>query len=185
MTGSLTFITGPMYAGKSSKLLEMANKTNNKLLIKPAMDTRYDAEQGARFIVTHDDKKIEAHAIVSANMLFNLVHDKIATTIFFDEIQFFIKPYYSGHIVKNIKRLLVQNFNVVVNGLDMDYKGNPFMVSAQLMAMSDTVLKLKARCVDCGKPASKTFKKVSSSKRIELGSSNIYSAKCNKHWFVV
>lgn len=99
-----------------------------------------------------------------------------------DEVQFLTQPYFSDDIIECVRELLREGKEVVVTGLDMDWQGEPFRTTATLAAMADTMIKLTANCTQCGQPATKTFKKLQNSEQIELGATDLYEARCNKHW---
>lgn len=179
--GHLTVITGPMYAGKTTEwlktLLWEQHKGKGIVAIKPAFDNRYSDND----VVSHDGMRASVESITS----WKEVEERIleAKHIFFDEIQFFMQPYFDGDIISIIKNCLCEGKDVVVNGLDMDWQGNAFDITAKLMAMSDTLVKKKAHCSICGKPAVKTFKKVANGDSVELGASELYEPRCNVHFY--
>jgi thymidine kinase len=105
--------------------------------------------------------------------------------IFIDEVQFFMEPYFHGDIVEAVRVWLSEGRQVVAAGLDMDWQGKPFVVTAKLLAMADNVIKTKANCTVCGHPAVKTYKKTPAGGSVELGSTDIYEARCNAHWHSV
>jgi len=181
MYGHLTVICGPMYAGKSTELLKsilLARTLYSKavLVIKPTFDNRYAASK----IVSHDGLSVDAKSISEWDQIAPLATD--ADMVCIDEIQFFQEPNYTGDIVEEIRQLLITGTDVTVGGLDMDWIGNPFPVTARLMAMADEVKKIKANCTQCNETASKTHKKTPNSEQIELGSQDLYESRCNKHW---
>ena len=185
-TGTLTSVMGPMYAGKTSELMKRILWLNHLALsvmvIKPAIDDRYSKN---REIVTHTGHKFECHYL----FLDKIDQDKIANdnlvlqdaskmhSVFVDEIQFF-----DSEIISIIEEWLTSGVDVVVSGLDQDSTGAPFLTSAQLLAMSDEVVKLKSYCNTCGQPATKTQKLFDTGKQIDVGSSGMYEARCLKHW---
>lgn len=180
--GSLTVICGPMYAGKTTETLKRIlwarnGENRNVYVFKPTFDTRY----GESEIVSHDGLRAKAenvNAIPSTEF-------KEGDLVFLDEIQFYMEPYFRGDVVTWVKSLLAQNIEVVAAGLDMDWQGNPFELTARLLAMANDAKKLTAHCTVCGKPATKTFKKQQDpdSGSVELGATELYEARCNSHWF--
>lgn len=179
--GRLTVICGPMYAGKTTELLKRiiwARNGHSKavLVIKPAFDTRYSQTQ----IVSHDGLKTDAKAVTDWGQVAHLAAD--ADMVCIDEVQFFTEPHFNGDIVEQVRQLLVTGTDVVVSGLDMDWQGYPFPVTATLGAMADEMLKIKAYCSVCAAAAGKTHKKVPNAEQVELGSSDLYEARCNTHW---
>ncbi len=179
--GSLTVICGPMYAGKTTETLKRIlwarnGENRNVHVFKPTFDTRY----GESEIVSHDGLRAKAVNIDSIPS----VDFNEGDLVFLDEIQFYIEPYFKGDVVAWVKSLLSQNVEVVAAGLDMDWQGNPFELTARLLAMANDAKKLTAHCTVCGKPATKTFKKQQDpeSGSVELGATELYEARCNAHW---
>ena len=176
--GLLEVICGPMFSGKSTKLqkrLLVARDFYGRgvLCLKPAFDTRY----GESRVVSHDGKGIEACAIASWPDIPGDIR-----SVFVDEVQFLAAPLFSGDAVAGIKDLLSRGIDVTACGLDCDWKGDPFHVTASLAAMADKLDKRTARCTVCNSPATKTFKKVPNAELVELGEKELYEARCNGHW---
>lgn len=186
--GKLTVICGPMYAGKTTELLKRilwARNGESKavLVVKPAFDNRYSDTK----IVSHDGLSVDAMAVTSWYDIGSLADD--AEMVCFDEVQFFQEPHFDSEyegervdIIHVVRSLLGRGVDVVCSGLDMDWKGSPFPITADLVAMSDEVLKITANCTTCGRPAAKTFKKVVNDETVELGAADLYEARCNQHW---
>src|SRR6056297_1642211 len=145
--GKLEIYTGPMRSGKTRELLNRVDKISyvngyNVLLVKPKVDTRDQSIKTrignlsfpCNFIDEQKPKKILN--IVKKN-------DKI---IAIDETNFF-----SNKIVKVVEKLLEQNKNVLIAGLDLNFRG-------EVLARADEVNKLKAVCCykDCDQPATRT-----------------------------
>lgn len=180
--GNLTLIMGPMFAGKTTELLRRILWARNGegktvLVVKPAFDDRYAATS----IVSHDGLASSAEAITSWAQVAPLV--AAADVVCLDEAQFFAPPHVADDIVPIVRDLLARGKTVVANGLDMDWQGQPFAITGQLAAMADEIVKLSAHCVVCGRPATKSFKKVVNEATVELGANNLYESRCNKHWW--
>ena len=181
MYGHLTVICGSMFAGKTTELLKKIlwarnGQSKTVLVLKPAFDDRYALTK----IVSHDGLSVEAKAITDWDQIATLASD--AELVCIDEVQFFQSPHFSGDIIESIRELLCIGTNVVVTGLDMDWRGEPFPITATLIAMADSVEKITANCTQCGLPATKTHKKIPNAEQIELGATDLYEARCNKHW---
>lgn len=174
MYGKLTVITGSMFAGKTSRLIQ-ESKRKSTIVFKPAMDTRYSENE----CVSHDGVAIPA---ISVSIPEDVSIASEYDIVLFDEVQFFVSPHYSDDISETIRILLASGKSVMVAGLDMDWRGKPFDVTSRLLGMADTVIKLTARCEICQAPANKTYKKVDSGTEFDLGHSDKYEARCNIHW---
>lgn len=177
--GHLTVICGPMFSGKSTETLKRILWSKNgeerpTLVFKPSYDSRYSETE----IVNHNGLRAQAEAIAAVPEILPTSD----TLVFIDEIQFMTEPYFKGDVVEWIKEMLTSGTDVVVAGIDADWKGNPFEVTSKLLGMADEVKKLTADCTVCGRPATKTFKKVAEGSSFELGASESYEARCNFHW---
>ena len=177
--GKLEALVGPMFAGKTTETLKRilwsrTGLNKNVKVFKPAFDNRYAETE----IVSHDGLRSPAYSIDDwdNSML------EGCDLVVFDEIQFFADPHFKSDISTVVKNLLEQNIDVIVAGLDMDHMGQPFEVPGKMLAMADTVEKLKANCTISGLPAGKTYKKVKDDKSVELGGSELYEARSNDHW---
>ncbi|NLN80092.1 MAG: thymidine kinase, partial [Erysipelotrichia bacterium] len=88
--------------------------------------------------------------IDQASDILKYIRDDINAVIV-DEIQFLDEK-----IVKISEQLASKGLRVILGGLDTDFRGEPFEVTAKLIAISEFVNKLTAICVKCGSPATKT-----------------------------
>lgn len=188
MIATLTVIAGPMFAGKTSALIERVRRALDEggrpvVIVKPAMDTRYaDAA-----LVTHDGVAHPALPIADEHALFAAVAEASARAgqpvrVFADEVQFLEPPHFAGAFHECVHALLIAGHEVTCGGLDCDWRGMPFDVSARLMAMADHVEKLTARCAVTGLPAQKTYKKTADAARIALGAADTYEPRANAVW---
>ncbi len=164
-----------MYAGKTSSLMKEA-LTHNAVIFKPKYDTRYSEDE----IVTHDGECLPAYTFSSMKDI--AIVGETQRPYCFDEIQFLDGDRYDGNFVDDIKMLLTCGVDIMAAGLDMDWKGNPFKVTASLLAMADHVTKLTASCSVCNSDARKTYKSIKNDSLVELGASDLYEARCNTHW---
>lgn len=188
MIATLTVVAGPMFAGKTSALIRQivaALGANDVpvVIVKPAMDTRY----GDAAIMTHDGIAHPALPISSEHDLFAAVAEASARVqgpvhVFVDEMQFLEAPHFQGSFHEAVHALLVAGHNVTCGGLDCDWRGMPFDVSARLLAMADHVEKLTARCAVTGLAAQKTYKKSADATRIALGAADTYEPRSNTAW---
>ncbi|HLO12792.1 MAG TPA: thymidine kinase [Pseudoneobacillus sp.] len=170
----LKVIVGGMFAGKSTevqrqgKRYEIAKK--RVLYIKPTLDLRYSKNE----IVTHDGQKVNAIRVEADQVVVTLKDYVNDYDVFaFDEIQFF----YSS-VIGMIQTLLLKDKVVICGGLDLDYTGKPFNITAQLLAMADDVTKLHAVCSSCGNDAYISARKTNNKQRIVVG--NEYTPLCRK-----
>jgi thymidine kinase len=188
MIATLTVVAGPMFAGKTSALIRqivaaLDEKVLPVVIVKPTMDTRY----GEAAIVTHDGVAHPALPIASEQDLFSAVAQASASVqgpvhVFVDEMQFLEAPHFHGSFHEAVHALLVAGHAVTCGGLDCDWRGMPFDVSARLLAMADHVVKLTARCAVTGLPAQKTYKKSADATRIAIGAADTYEPRSNTAW---
>ena len=105
-----------------------------------------------------------------------------ATVVAFDEGNFF-----SSKLPALCEELVEMGKRVIVAGLDMDFRGEPFGCVPVLMAKADKVDKLQAICMVCGKPAGRTQRLVDGKPAyygdpiVIVGASEMYEARCRAH----
>jgi thymidine kinase len=171
-----------MFSAKSSTILSTILKhkyvENRVELFKPKFDNRY-ADNAVK---SHSSLTVEASPVSSVEEVKFIVKNKKLDFIMFDEVQFFDEPQFHGNFIGMVQEFLLNNKYVLCAGLDMDYLGNPFLVTSRLLGMADEVKKLTAICNVCGSPAGKTYKISQSGSSIELGGTDKYEARCNNHW---
>lgn len=182
--GWIEVISGCMFAGKTEELLrriKVLQYANKKIVVfKPAMDQRYSELD----VVSHAGARIEAIPISCAEDILLHIHDGIEV-IAIDEVQFFDEK-----IVKICDFLANKGVRVMVSGLDMDFRGEPFGVMPILFTKAEFVTKLTAVCVQCGAPATRTQRFVNGKPAcyhdpiILVGASEAYEARC-RHCHVV
>ena len=86
-----------------------------------------------------------------------------------DEAQFF-----DDEIVNVCNELANNGIRVIVAGLDMDFKGNPFGPMPALMATAEYVTKVHAVCTRTGNLAHYSFRKSADEKLVMLGETEEY-----------
>jgi thymidine kinase len=181
--GKLMVLVGPMFAGKTEEIVKEvlyrthfdASETGRIGVFKHSLDTRYSEKE----IVSHDGAAIRATRISCVE---DIEVDGLDFA-FFDEVQFFNQPNFDGDILDVIRSLRGAGTDIVCAGLDMDYMGRAFEVTASLMAESTEIRRMTAICEICGAPATHTLRQNSMPERILLGSGDSYSAACLNHWF--
>lgn len=93
----------------------------------------------------------------------------------FDEAQFFDEG-----IINVVGFMLARGSNVIIAGLDKDYRGEPFGPMPTLLAMADKVSKLTAVCVKCYGDATMTQRITGGSDIVVVGGADKYEARCRK-----
>ncbi len=185
MTGTIEAITGSMFAGKTDelirRLMRMLIAKQKFRLFRPNVDTR---DKGSN-AVSHSGREIEAEVIDSslppelrAQIKTDLKKDGIRV-VAFDEAQFF-----SLEIIDFSRELAYElNLRVIIAGLDMDSTGKPFGPMPFVLAIAETITKLKAICESCGKEASFTLWRGAEKEQIAIGGLQEYGAVCGSCWF--
>jgi thymidine kinase len=161
-----------MFSGKSEELIRRLRRAaiarQKVQAFKPAIDNRY----GKDTIVSHDARTIESIPITRAEEILDHVHDD-TRVVGIDEAQFLFGP-----VVDVCERLANRGIRVIVAGLDQDYLGRPFEPIPQLLAVADSITKVTAVCVVCGRPATKSQRLIASRERVVIGDGAIYEPRC-------
>jgi thymidine kinase len=147
-SGYLEVIIGPMFSGKTSKLVEIYNQYNllniHRIVINHSEDIRYSEQD----MMTHD---LVALKCIQSTTVAAVLNDNIQffegtapLAIFINEGQFFPDLY------KTVYRMVFEfNASVFVAGLDGDFKQEKFGQILDLIPICDKVLKLHSLCIKC------------------------------------
>jgi thymidine kinase len=169
--GWIEVICGSMFSGKTEELIRRLKRAKIAQLrveiFKPASDTRYHLED----IVSHNQNSIRSTPVLSASEILLLAGD--CDVVGLDEVQFF-----DDSIVEVANLLANLGKRVVIAGLDMDFKGNPFGPMPKLMAIAEYVTKVHAVCVQCGAVAHYSYRIVDKEETVLLGETEAYQARC-------
>jgi thymidine kinase len=165
--GWIEVICGSMFSGKTEELirrLRRAQFAKQKVeIFKPIIDTRYDEDK----VVSHDANEIRSTPVPGAAHI-RLLADG-CDVVGIDEAQFF-----DDEIISVCNDLANRGVRVVVAGLDMDFKGNPFGPMPALMATAEYVTKVHAICTRTGNLAHYSFRKSNNDKLVLLGETEAY-----------
>jgi len=165
--GWIEVICGSMFSGKTEELirrLKRAQFAKQKVeIFKPAIDTRYDDAK----VVSHDANEIRSTPVPSSENI-RILADNIEV-VGIDEAQFF-----DDGIVQVCNDLANRGIRVIVAGLDMDFKGNPFGPMPALMATAEYVTKVHAVCTRTGNLAHYSFRKANNDDLVMLGETQEY-----------
>lgn len=160
--GWIEVICGSMFSGKTQELirrLKRAEFAKQRVeVFKPIIDTRYDDKQ----VVSHDATKIKSTPVSLSSNILLLANNVDVVGI--DEAQFF-----DTQIVAVCNELANRGIRVIVAGLDMDFKGDPFGPMPTLMATAEYVTKVHAVCTRTGNLAHYSHRKTASDDLILLG----------------
>lgn len=182
--GKLEVVCGSMFSGKSEELLyrlrraEYAKK--RVLTIKPAIDNR----KSVTCIVCHSGGQREALSVGSCEDSLKTIlalADSNIDVIGIDEVQFFPEE-----TLAVVCTLLDRGKRVIVAGLDLDFRGEPFGIMPSLLALADEVSKLRAICMSCGNDANFSQRLINGTPArydeptILIGGEECYEARCRQ-----
>jgi thymidine kinase len=177
-TGSLTVITGSMFSGKTEELIRRLRRAlyarQSVQVFKHALDVRSEHTE----IRTHSGTLHDAVAVSTSGELLERV-EETTDVVAVEEAQFF-----DDGIVAACRRLADSGYEVIVAGLDMDFRGRPFGPVPALLAEADEVVKLRAICARCGRDASRSQRLIdgrpapTSAPTILVGAQESYEARC-------
>ncbi|MHA6487369.1 thymidine kinase [Bacillus cabrialesii] len=180
-SGWLELICGSMFSGKSEELIRRVKRATyakqEVRVFKPVIDNRYSEEA----VVSHNGTSMKSYAISSAADIWDHISER-TDVIAVDEVQFF-----DQEIVEVLSSLADKGYRVIAAGLDMDFRGEPFGVVPDIMAIAESVTKLQAVCSVCGSPASRTQRLIDGKPAsyddpvILVGASESYEARCRHH----
>lgn len=165
--GWIEVICGSMFSGKTEELirrLKRAQIAQQKVeIFKPVVDVRYDDD----LVTSHDQNQIPSTPVPAAANIGILASG--CDVVGIDEAQFF-----DDEIVQVCNDLANRGIRVIIAGLDMDYKGNPFGPMPALMATAEYVTKVHAVCTRTGNLAQYSFRKSASEDLLLLGEKETY-----------
>ncbi|MGQ9599492.1 MAG: thymidine kinase [Anaerolineae bacterium] len=176
--GWIEVICGSMFSGKTEELIRRVRRARiakqKVQVFKPAIDNRYHAVQ----VSSHNGLQWEAVPISAAREILERL-DPDTSVVAVDEAQFF-----DWELSSVCNELARRGLRVILAGLDMDFRGEPFGPMPLLMAEAEEITKLQAICVVCGAPASRTQRLIDGKPAayddpvILVGGSESYEARC-------
>ena len=165
--GWIEIICGSMFSGKTEELIRRLNRAKyakQKIKVfKPIIDSRFNKD----FVFSHDKNQIKSKSVSKSSDI--KIKAKDYDVIGIDEAQFF-----DNGIVKICNDLANEGIRVIVAGLDMDYKGNPFGPMPNLMAIAEYVTKLHAICAKSGNLANHSYRISNDKSLVHLGQKESY-----------
>jgi thymidine kinase len=178
--GELLVYTGPMWAGKSTALIDTLQEYDTFLAVTPERDDRGDG------IETHDGDGISAWPVPEERPadVYDRVTDSDPDAVGIDEAQFF-----DNSLVATVDRLRAAGYDVVIAGLDCDFRREPFAPVPQLVDTADTVEQLYAQCTVCDEAAAYSQRLIAGdpapydSPQV-LSGEELYEARCGEHHVV-
>lgn len=189
---TITVFTGPMFAGKSTKLIECYSSSEtdkvNKAVFKYIHDTRYSDKPE---VITHTRIVLPCYMISTCSEINKLITPDIQE-IFIDEAQFFPDIYdWITELITNKQNSEPKSAikNIYIAGLNLDAKGNIFNKQLDdIIQFADECHILHAKCYVCTAPAmyTKLLKQEDTQKmnnsNILIGGSDLYQPACKTHF---
>ncbi|MFP4321180.1 MAG: thymidine kinase [Anaerolineales bacterium] len=179
--GRVELICGGMFSGKTEELIRRLRRAQiarqNVQVFKPAMDNRYHS----RAVASHSGAELEAIPVPNSSGIRAELRADV-TVVGIDEIQFF-----DAGIVDLVRSLADDGLRVIMAGLDLDFRGEPFGMMPQLLCEAEYVDKLHAICMTCGEEACRTQRLVNGQPAryddpiILVGASEAYEPRCREH----
>ncbi len=184
-SGRIEVICGSMFCGKTEELIRRVRRAviarQKVQVFKPAIDDRYRT----RAVSSHSGQNYDAHAVDSVTEITDLLKPD-TTVVGVDEAQFF-----DNDLIPLVDMLAEKGIRVIVAGLDLDFRAEPFGPMPHLMSIAEEVTKLHAICMVCGELASRTQRLVNGDPArfddpiIVIGADEKYEARCREHHIVV
>jgi thymidine kinase len=176
--GWVEVVCGSMFSGKTEELIRRVRRARiakqQVQVFKPALDNRYEVQK----VSSHNGLHWQAVPVSNAREIVDRLEAE-TTVVAVDEAQFF-----DWEIAQVCGRLAARGLRVILAGLDVDFRGEPFGPMPLLMAEAEEVTKLQAICVVCGAPASRTQRLIDGEPAayhdpvILVGGSESYEARC-------
>lgn len=171
--GRVEVVCGSMFSGKTEELIRRLRRAQfakqRVEIFKPSIDVRYSEEE----VVSHEGTSIPSTPVDSSASILLMAQESEVVGI--DEAQFF-----DEHIVEVCNELAARGIRVIVAGLDLDFKGQPFGPMPSLCAIADEVTKVHAICVHCGALAYISHRIVAGEKQVMLGEKQEYEPLCRE-----
>jgi thymidine kinase len=173
--GWIEVVTGCMFSGKTEELIRRVRRAmyarQPVVVFKPSIDDRYSEDS----VGSHSGQMIRSIQIGQASEIPSHIDE--ARVVAVDEAQFL-----GLELVEICEDMANSGLRVIVAGLDMDYRGEPFEPIPQLLAKAEYITKNLAICMVCGNPADRSQRLVKRDSRIVVGTTEMYEARCRLHW---
>ena len=174
----ITTFIGPMFSGKSDKLIEVYNKIYNKdniICFKPVDDSRDLGVISSR----NKQSQLKCYLINKfEDILFilrGLNTPFLGKIILIDEAQFI-----KGN-VQYLNYLSIKlDYDIYISGLSLTSDLKPFGCMPEILSISDNIVKLWAHCYYCGRRADYTRCLVNKVKDVLVGNEE-YIPVCKNH----
>ena len=171
--GKIELILGPMFSGKSTRLIEQMRKyvykAKKTIMVKYYADQRYSEKSE---VVTHDLIKYDS---INCKLLRNSFDTlKQYDVIGIDEGQFF------ADLVEVCEELALMGKIILIAALNGDFRMEPLPVIQRIISKSDKIKLLKAYCFNCHKDAKFSLRIVQSNETVLIGAGEAYKPACRE-----
>jgi thymidine kinase len=176
--GWIEVVCGSMFSGKTEELIRRVKRAviakQKVQVFKPSVDTRYLHEK----VTSHSGAQFQASPVAHAAEILERL-DPDTEVVAIDEAQFF-----DWGVAEVASELADRGLRVIVAGLDMDFRAEPFGPMPVLLAQAELIDKLQAICQVCGAPASRTQRLINGQPAayddpvILVGAAEVYEARC-------
>ena len=182
--GRVEVICGSMFCGKTEELIRRVRRATiakqKVQLFKPRIDNRYSEE----LVTSHSGQFEKAEVIDQSREIISFLKTD-TSVIAIDEVQFL-----DSDIISVVNYLASKGLRVIVAGLDLDFRAEPFGGMPELMSCAEDVTKLHAICTICGEDACRTQRLVNGQPAsyndpiVLLGAHETYEARCRLHHLI-
>ncbi len=162
--------TGPMFGSKTTKMLATLERClyqhRKVIAFKPRMDDRYEEGQ----ICTHAGLRFDAINVSTGNEI--LKHAADYDVVGVDE------AFMIDGCARALMQLFKQGKTVVVSSIQMSATGNVFDEVKEMLPWATMIEVCPAVCVETGRNAYYTVRKIESVEEIEVGGGDMYEPRC-------
>ena len=149
----LVVICGSMASGKSDEFIRWSRRRmianpGEVGIFKHAWDDRVlndNQVDPTTHVSSRSGSSIQCIPVHDVNQMQSIIEKHNYSTVAIDEAQFFEK----SSLLAFVHKMLHLKKDVIVAGLDLDFKGETFGAMGDLLALADEVVKLKAICSVC------------------------------------
>ncbi|NOQ50402.1 MAG: hypothetical protein GQ557_01890 [Mycoplasmataceae bacterium] len=144
----ITVVTGPMRSGKSEFIIKLlnSNEFDNKN-IRVFYPKIMEKENG--FITSSDGSRYKAIPISDIINIYPFVVNTNIVVI--DEFQFIDNLNYESRLdfFNFIEYCISNDINLILSGLDLDFRSQGFEIVKEVLCIADKVIKLNSNCDYC------------------------------------
>lgn len=179
--GWIEIICGSMFAGKTEELIRRITRIKyakkDVCVFKPVIDDRFSYYD----VVSHSQRKVKSIPVNTSAEIIEKLKDftVLPYAVCIDEVQFF-----DCGLIQVAEDLANKGVRVILAGLDLDFRGEPFGIMPDLMARAEYITKLQAICQVCGDPATRTQRMIDGKPAdyndpiVVVGAKENYEARC-------